>query len=155
MNSRKATPAVEDREEIIELARVLSQYRSAMRHVAAEECSRPAPAMTVARIPHTRSILQMAILGPALATAIFLAALPIYLHSRHAEHPVVAGVSNPTVVVNPTAPHIGDAELLSQIDAEISEDAPDALQPMADFGSSSSSTPTSSSVMEKNHATKE
>ena len=154
MNSRKATPAVEDREEIIELARVLSQYRSAMQHIAAEECSRPAPTLPVVRITHPRSVLQMAILGPALATAIFLAALPIYLHSRHAEHPVVAGVSTPRVTPVPTT-HIGDAELLSQIDAEISEDAPDALQPMADFGSSSSSTQTSSSVMEKNHATKE
>jgi hypothetical protein len=155
MNSRKATPAVEDREEIIELARVLSQYRSAMRHIAAEECSRPAPALSVVHTTHTRSVLQMAILGPALATAIFLAALPIYLHSRHAQHPAIPDVSTTAAPAPAPTPHIGDAELLSQIDAEISEDAPDALQPMADFGSSSSSTQTSSSVMEKNHATKE
>jgi hypothetical protein len=153
MKSRNAAPA-DPREEVIELARVLSQYRSAMHHITAQECSRPAPALQLARTAHTRSILQMAILGPALATAIFLAALPIYLHSRHAQHPVTPDVSTATATVAAT-PHIGDAELLSQIDTEVSEDVPDALQPMADFGSASSSTQTSSPAMEKNHATQE
>ncbi|MBT9330922.1 hypothetical protein [Paracidobacterium acidisoli] len=152
MNSRKSESIDVTREEVREIAESLALFRSAMHHVADHEASRLAPATRPAHLRSPRLFLHPAIVGPVLATAIFLASLPLWLHPRHEPHAAV----ETAVSVHTSQPHrIPDAELLSQIDAEVSEEVPDALQPMADLGSAASATSTSSSARENQNATQE
>jgi hypothetical protein len=154
MNPRKPEPIDGTREEVRELAEALSLFRSAVRHIAEREALHPAPALPPARSRYIRLLLQPALLAPVMATAIFFASLPVYRHFRPAPHPAIAVTASGPSVAAPNA-GTADAELMTQIDAEVSEDVPDALQPMADFGSASPLTQHTSSAMEKNHVTQE
>ena len=131
------------------MAEALSLYRSAMRHIAEKEAAR-------ARIaePHPgRSIRFGVLLAPALAAAVAAAVLvPVYSHHHHhtSTSAIVAKTSQPSSV--DIRANVDDTVLMNQIDSELSEDVPDALQPLADL---SSQTTSASAVSEKKNVTQE
>jgi hypothetical protein len=141
------------REEVREIAESLSLFRSAMHRIAEREAARPMPELRSERRP-VRMLLHPALLAPVLATAIFVASLPVYQYFHHAHASAVPAVAASGASASVASTRAADAALMTQIDAEISEDVPDALQPMADFGMSES-TQLSSSATEKNHVTQE
>lgn len=142
----KPVAASDTRQEVRELAEALSLYGSAMRHAAERQAARPSVA------PHrsTSSLRLGLLLAPALAAAVAAAVLiPLYAHPHHPHAPRVA-VSH---VVRTAPAAIDDTALMNQIDSELSEDVPDALQPLADL--SNQATTSNASVSEKPNVTHE
>lgn len=136
------------REEVREMAETLSLYRSAMHHIAEREAARP----FASERPPARTARLGLFLAPALAAAVAAAVLtPVYSHFHR--HPSV-----PVPVVQTTEKDAGnvatidDTALMNKIDSELSEDVPDALQPLADL---SDQTTSSSSISEKKDVTQE
>ncbi len=151
---RDENDPIEAREEVRDLAEALSLYRSAMHHIAERETARSRSFGALADRRPVRKIRFGLLLAPALAAAVAAAALaPIY---RHLHHPHVAtpaqAVGNAQATHNQTLAAVDDATLMTKIDSEVSEDVPDALRPLADL---SSQTTTTSSVLEKKNATQE
>jgi hypothetical protein len=136
------------RDEIREIAEALSLYGSAMRHLAER-----APARTLAAGKNpARGFHLRLLLAPAL-TALVAAGIfvPMYSYSHH-HHAIVrehakAAEQTPAVVAN-----VDDTVLMNQIDSELSQDVPDALQPLADL---SAQTTTTTNVSEKKNETNE
>jgi urease accessory protein UreF len=151
MKFRKEATAETDtaREEVREMAEALRLYGSAMRHIAEREAARTPIAV---RRP-TRTMRFSLLLAPALATVVAAAVIaPVY--SRLHQHSAVSGVVANTVRPGATdaRANVDDTVLMNQIDSELSEDVPDALQPLADL---SDLTTNASSVSEKKNVTKE
>ena len=134
------------RDEVREIAEVLSLWRSAMRHVADRAPARP----LVSERSHG-SRLRM-ILAPALAAAVAIGIFfPVYSYS-HRHHSIVHPQAS-TVQHNPAAlANLNDTALMNQIDSELSQDVPDALEPLADL---SDQTATTTAVSEKKNASHE
>lgn len=142
--SRTTTPN-ETREEVRELAEALSVYGSAMRHLAEHEAARP----WVAERHPSRPVRLTPLLAPALVAAVAAGIMvPVYGHLHHFDRHQAVVV--PQVVVE-THARIDDTALMNQIDSELSEDVPDALQPLADL----TEQPTNSTASEKNNVTQE
>jgi hypothetical protein len=138
------------REEMRDLAEVLSLYRSAMHHVTEREAARRPLAVETAR---PRSLRSGLLLAPALAAAVAAGVLvPVYHHFHHhqASTATAAAGAGPSRADNPV--NIDDTALMSQIDSDLSEDVPDALQPLAALSAQST---TNNSVLEKKNATQE
>jgi hypothetical protein len=136
------------RDEVRDLAEALSLYRSAMHHVSDRELARP-----FAAEPRPASAIRFRfLLAPALATAIAAAALvPVYSHfHHHSGSGSVAKNGQPNSA--DARATVDDTVLMNQIDSELSEDVPDALQPLADV---SAQTTGNNSVTEKKNVTKE
>lgn len=153
MKFRKENPGesgAETRDEMRELAEQISLYRSAMRHVAEKQAERP----FVRTAQKTSGFRMRLVLVPALGAA--MAAAVIAPTLVHMHHPAIASVT-----VTPIAPPVNaatqpasvdDTDLMNQIDSEVSEDVPDALQPLEDM--SDQATATATKVTENNaHAT--
>jgi len=119
-------------QEMRDLAEALSLYRSAMQHVAAKQAARPF-AMDRKPAPSFRMRLVMV---PALAAALAVAVIVPAVSHLHGH----AGTKTGSVVeVAPQTPatnvvQMDDAQLMDQIDNDLTEDVPDALQPLADMG---------------------
>jgi hypothetical protein len=142
----RTTTANETREEIRELAEALSVYGSAMRHLAEREAARP----WVAERHPSRPVRLTLLLTPALIAVVAVGIMvPLYGHLHHSDtrHPALI-VPQPVVE---THARIDDTALMNQIDSELSEDVPDALQPLADL----TEQPTNSTASEKNNVTQE
>lgn len=137
------------REDVREIAEALSLYRSAMHHIAEREATRPFVAA-----PRSRRTIRFSLfLAPALTAALAAAVIgPVYSHFHH--HPStptpLARSAQPASVT--TLPNVDDTALMNQIDSEVSEDVPDALQPLADLSDQTTATP---SVSEKKNVTNE
>jgi len=136
------------RDEIRELAEVLGLYGSAMRHLAERAPARPfAAGSGPARSFHLRLLL-----APALTALIAIGILvPMYSYSHHhnviaREHAKVAEQTAAAVA------NVDDTVLMNQIDSELSQDVPDALQPLADLSAQAT---TSTTVSEKKNASHE
>ncbi len=153
MKIRKAVadPAAgESREDVRELAEALSLFGSAMRHLAEQQNASP---WVEARRP-SRAVRLRLLLAPAMAAAMTAAvAVPVYSHLHHRHHGM-APIAQ-TVRQNPgqTRASVDDTVLMTQIDNEVSQDVPDALQPLADLSEQAVSTTTSAS--EKKHVSQE
>lgn len=136
------------RDEIREIAEALSLYGSAMRHLADRAPARP----FVADRRPSRGFHLRLLLAPAL-TALIAAGIfvPVYSYSHHhtviVREPAKVAEQSPAAVAN-----VDDTALMNQIDSEISQDVPDALQPLADL---STQTTTTTNVSEKKNVTHE
>jgi hypothetical protein len=118
-------------QEMRDLAEALSLYRSAMQHVAEKQAARPF-AMDRKPAPSFRMRLVMVpALAAALAIAVIVPAVShLHGHPGTKAAPVAAGApQNPTTVAQ-----VDDTQLMNQIDSDLTEDVPDALQPLADMG---------------------
>lgn len=122
------------REEIREIAEALSLWRSAMRHVADRAAGRP----FVPERPHRRALRLL--LAPALTAAVVAGVFfPVYSYSHR--HVVVVRPRVAAVQSNPAAiARMDDTALMNQIDSELSQDVPDALEPLAVLSSQASAT---------------
>jgi hypothetical protein len=135
-------------EEMRELAEALSLYRSAMQHVAEKQTGRP----YVAAERRTTGLRMRLVLVPALGAALAAAVIgPAYMHLHHTTTiaKVPARIADRTITTQQAS--VDDTDLMNQIDSEVSEDVPDALQPLADMSDQAATTTT---VTEnKKHAT--
>ncbi len=143
---RKGTGETEDmesREEVRELAEALSLYRSAMTHVAERSTAHPRLAVQRSRAPFRFRLLLGPALGAGLAAGILL---PVYGHLHHRDTVVLQAENRPAPDAASARASVDDTVLMNQIDSQLSETVPDALAPLADL---STTTTTQSSVSEK------
>lgn len=143
MKFRKDNPGesgADTRDEMRELAEAVSLYRSAMRHVAEKQAERPlVPAAQRASGFRMRLVLVPA-LGAALAAAVIT---PTVVHLRH---PGAAAIKVAPVAPAPaaaaaaaaTVAKVDDTQLMDQIDSDLTEGVPDALQPLTGWDDTSS-----------------
>lgn len=146
----QVTSSLTSSQEMREMAEALSLYRSAMQHVAEKQAARPfVPAAQRAAGVRMRLVLVPA-LGAALAAAVIA---PAYMHLHKT---TMAGApAHPTVQTASTAaqPVMDDSDLMNQIDSEVSEDVPDALQPLEDLSEQSATAATTTNSEKNEHAT--
>ncbi len=117
-----------------EFASALSDFRSAVNHVAERETVKPVPYnwLVAARQRH-KSAQRHLILAWTCAALLCMGAVPLL----HQTKPVVA----PPVVAQQNNPG-DDTALLEQVDSAVSESVPSSLAPLASLDSWSSSTST-------------
>lgn len=138
-------------QEMRELAEALGLYRSAMKHVAEKQAEQPFRGKPVP----VRSLRMRLVLVPALAAAMAAAVIApavSHLHKTAVKTPMVAqgNPQDPTTLAS-----VDDTVLMNQIDNDLSEDVPDALQPLTDMddqtttAKSTGTKATTSSVTEK------
>lgn len=140
--TERETEAMESREEVRELAEALSLYRSAMNHLA--ERSSAQPRLVVPRSGHPFRLRLL--LGPALGVALAAGILfPLYGH-LHQRSAVVLESQNPTPDPSSARASVDDTVLMNQIDSQLSETVPDALEPLAALSAQAATQP---SVSEK------
>lgn len=154
IRGRADNPETQTREETRELAEALSLFGSAMRHAADRRAARmpiASPADTARRL-YSRMRLALA---PALAVAAAIAvAIPMYGHfheetaAARTKPPVVQQQENNTEA----RASVSDTVLMNQIDNDLSQDVPDALQPLAQLGEQAAA---NSNSTEKKNATQE
>ncbi|HEX3987730.1 MAG TPA: hypothetical protein VHX13_14120 [Acidobacteriaceae bacterium] len=134
---------MESREEVRELAEALSLYRSAMTHVAERSVAHPRVAVQRSTAPFRLRLLVGPALGAALAAGILF---PLYGHVHHRGAVVLQ--SENTAAPDPASARasVDDTVLMNQIDSQLSETVPDALEPLADLSAQAT---TQSPVTEK------
>ncbi|MGA7524901.1 MAG: hypothetical protein WBW84_20795 [Acidobacteriaceae bacterium] len=137
------TEAVESREEVRELAEALSLYRSAISHLAERSSAHPRLALPRSATPFRLRLLVGPALGAGLAASILL---PLYGHLHH--HSAVVLQSENTAAPDPASARasVSDTVLMNQIDSQLSETVPQALEPLAALSAQAA---TQSSVSEK------
>ncbi|HTV16273.1 MAG TPA: hypothetical protein VME68_16245 [Acidobacteriaceae bacterium] len=131
MKFRKENPeesGAGTRDDMRELVEAIGLYRSAMRHVAEKQAGRPfAPVAQRASGFRLRMVLVPA-LGAALAAAVIT---PTVVHMHHPA--TTASRVSPAAQVPGTATTVAkmdDTQLMDQIDSDLTEGVPDALQPL-------------------------
>jgi hypothetical protein len=119
-------------QEMREMAEALSLYRSAMQHVAEKHLERP---FVKERKP-APSLRMRLLMVPALAAALAVAVIVPAVSHMHGHAGIKAGPAVTAAPQNPNAnvAHVDDTQLMNQIDSDLTEDVPDALQPL-DMGS--------------------
>jgi hypothetical protein len=117
-------------QEMRDLAEALSLYRSAMHYVAEKQAARPF-AMDRKPAPSFRMRLVMV---PALAAALAVAVIVPAVSHLHGHQGITAAKVVAVTPQNPTVAQVDDTQLMNQIDSDLTEDVPDALQPLADMG---------------------
>lgn len=142
-------------QEMRDLAEALGLYRSAMKHVAEKQAEQPFRGKPVpVRTAWTRRVRMRLVLVPALAAAMaaaILAPAVSHLHKTAVKTTAAqATPQDPSVIVA----SVDDTELMNKIDSDLTEDVPDALQPLADMddqttAKSTGTKATTSSVTEK------
>ena len=141
------------REDVSDLAEALNLYRSAMHHVAEREAARQPMVRGLAERPRHAFYFRF-LLGPALAAAAAAGVLvPVYGHFHH--HTTASATIATRSQPNPAEARasIDDTVLMNQIDSDLSENVPDALQPLADLSDQAATT--TNSVSEKKNVTQE
>jgi hypothetical protein len=132
--------AREGRDDMRELAELTGLYRSAMRHVAERQ---PERVWNVAEAGPAKSRRVRLLLVPALAAAVAAAVmLPMYSHSHAGSRPAAAAaVAQGGATTNAeTRASVSDTALMNQVDSEVSEEVPDALQPLAELSEQATTT---------------
>lgn len=134
----------ESREEIREIAEALSLYRSAMTHLAEHTPVRPL--VVEQRSARHFRLLLAPVLAAAVAAGIFF---PLY----HFSHRRLVVATQPVATRQTAAAfaNVDDTVLMNQIDSELSQDVPDALQPLADLSDQNVTTTTSSEKKNVTH----
>ena len=124
-------------------AESISDFRSAVTHVAGRETAQPVSAdwLAPARHRHRKAQLKVGVgiaMGWACAAVLCFATLPLFTHPHHTAAAHV-------VTVSPAAANTeSDSALLEQVDTNISESVPSSLEPLNELESwSSTSTNTS------------
>ncbi|HEY6447263.1 MAG TPA: hypothetical protein VIY53_12450 [Acidobacteriaceae bacterium] len=130
-------------EEMREVAEAVSLYRSAMHHMAEQPRPRPAEMAKRAASSFRMRLVLVPALGAALAAAVIAPAV------SHMRHPGTTAVEHTPAVQAPATDvaKVDDRQLMDQIDSDLQEDVPDALQPLADWGEPAATT--NNSVTEK------
>ncbi|HEY1808341.1 MAG TPA: hypothetical protein VGG42_07245 [Acidobacteriaceae bacterium] len=137
------TEAVESREEVRELAEALSLYRSAVTHLASRSAAQPRLAVPRSAPPFRLRLLLGPALGAALAAGILF---PLYGHLHHSHAVVLQPENTPVPDPSTARASVDDTVLMNQIDTQLSESVPDALEPLAALSAQAAS---QSSVSEK------
>jgi len=141
-------PEPDAREDVRAIAEALSLYRSAMHHLAEREAARP-----FVRDPRAHVLRLRMVLAPALTVALAVSVLvPAYSHFHHHRVASTVVANNTHLPASQINTSVDDTALMNQIDSELSEEVPDALQPLADL---SDQTTSSTPVTEKKNVTKE
>jgi hypothetical protein len=143
----------DSRDEMRELAEAVSLYRSAMQHVAEKQAAGSAGSFTASmaaeREPAKTAKMRL-LLVPALAAALAAAVLaPAVSHLHRSAAVTRAAVHAAGGVPAQTVASVDDTQLMNQIDSEVSEDVPDALQPLADLSEEPAAGTTSTTRSEK------
>jgi len=126
-----------------EFAESISDFRSAVAHVAGRETAQPVSAdwLAPARLRHRKAQLKVGLgiaAGWACAVALCVATLPLFTHPRP------AAVAHVVTASPAAAAPESDSALLEQVDTNISESVPSSLEPLNELESwSSTSTNTS------------
>lgn len=129
----------ESREEVRELAEALSLYRSAMTHLAERSTAHPRMAVPRTSAPFRFRLVLGPALGAALAAGILL---PVYGHLHH--HSAVAATNVTVPDAASARASVDDTVLMNQIDSQLSENVPDALEPLADLSAQAATQPSGS-----------
>ncbi|MGC2636746.1 MAG: hypothetical protein WA294_06185 [Acidobacteriaceae bacterium] len=131
-------PGLTSSQEMREVAEAVSLYRSAMHHMAEQPRPRPAEAAKRAAASFRMRLVLVPALGAALAAAVIAPAV------SHLHHPGTKAVGPAPVVQAPAGAtdvvKVDDTQLMDQIDNDLQEDVPDALQPLADWGEQTATT---------------
>jgi hypothetical protein len=127
-------------EEMREMAEALSLYRSAMQHIAEKHAERP----FVATERRTTGLRMRLVLVPALGAALAAVVIgPAYVHLHNkttlAGTPVKAPVQTAAATTTVASVSEDDTALMNQIDSDLAEDVPDALQPLTGWDDTSTS----------------
>lgn len=122
------TEAVESREEMRELAEALSLYRSAMSHLADRSSAHPRLVVQRSPAPFRLRLLLGPALGVALAAGILF---PLYGHLHNNNAVVLQSENNPVPDASTARASVDDTVLMNQIDSQLTETVPDALEPLA------------------------
>ncbi|HEX4008135.1 MAG TPA: hypothetical protein VHX60_18320 [Acidobacteriaceae bacterium] len=146
-NTANHADAQESRDEMREMAEAISLYRSAMHHVAEKRAARLG--QVVAR--PAKSMRMRLLLVPALGAALAVAVMaPILTHSHARPTPAhsetAARIMQPAQEVAQAS--VNDTELMDRINSDLTQDVPDALEPLAGLSEQTTTTTTTSS--EKN-----
>lgn len=133
------------RDDVREMAEALGLFGSAMRHVAERRAERMAvqPPMLEARPARSLRL----VLAPALAAAVAVAVgVPAWSHFHSG---ATAPAQRPAAAIQNTETRasVNDTALMNQIDSNVSEDVPDALEPLAQLSEQAAATNTT--VLEK------
>lgn len=140
MKIRGKAEETETREDVREMAEALSLFGSAMRHMAGRRAEQMAaqPRHEEARGAGWLRLM----LAPALGTAVAVAvAIPAWTHFHQAE--MGRRNAGPTVqATTETRASVSDTVLMNQIDSDVSEDVPDALEPLAQLSEQAAATKT-------------
>lgn len=134
--------SLHDMREVAEnMAETMSLYRSAMHHIAEKQAA--TAQISVERMTaetrrrdrtHRMRLVLVPALGAALAAAVIAPAVGRLHHEKTVAVHVVQGAPAQTVA------SIDDTDLMNQIDSDLTQDVPDALQPLADFSSQPANT---------------
>jgi hypothetical protein len=139
-------------QEMREMAEAIGLYRSAMRHVAEKQAARP----FVPAAQRTSGLRMRLVLVPALGAALAAAVIgPAYMHLHHPAAIAGGHVKPITQTANAATAQasVDDTDLMNQIDSEVSEDVPDALQPLADLSDQAATATTTTDSEKREHAT--
>jgi hypothetical protein len=134
---------MESREEVRELAEALSLYRSAITHLAERSAAHPRPVVQRYAPPFRFRLLVGPALGAVLAAGILF---PLYGHLHHHSAVVLQSENGSAPDPGSARASVDDTVLMNQIDSQLSESVPDALEPLADLSAQAA---TQSSVTEK------
>lgn len=137
------TERMESREEVRELAEALSLYRSAITHIAERSAARPRLALQRSAASFRLRLLLGPALGAILAAGILF---PLYGHLHHHNAVVLQSENGSAPDPSSARASVDDTVLMNQIDSQLSESVPDALEPLADLSAQAA---TQSSITEK------
>jgi hypothetical protein len=128
---RGSTEEMETREEVREMAEALSLFGSAMRHMAERRAERLSTQPRMAEVGRARSLRVRLVLAPALGAAVVIAvAVPTWTHFHQGEAAAQKLVLAAQASAE-TRASVSDTVLMNQIDTDVSEEVPDALEPLA------------------------
>jgi len=150
MKIRGKAEETKTREEVREMAEALSLFGSAMRHMAGRRAEQMAVQVRLEPARAAGWLRMRLVLAPALGAAVAVAvAIPAWSHFHQAEiarrNPAPAVQNNTEARAN-----VNDTVLMNQIDSDVSEDVPDALEPLAQLSEQAAATKTT--VSEKTNA---
>jgi len=150
MKIRGKAEETKTREEVREMAEALSLFGSAMRHMAGRRAEQMAVQVRLEPARAAGWLHMRLVLAPALGAAVAVAvAIPAWSHFHQAEiarrNPAPAVQNNTEARAN-----VNDTVLMNQIDSDVSEDVPDALEPLAQLSEQAAATKTT--VSEKTNA---
>ncbi|MGA7887594.1 MAG: hypothetical protein WCA44_17810 [Acidobacteriaceae bacterium] len=143
MKIRGEADGTETREDVREIAEALSLFGSAMRHMAERRAERMAAQPRLLEARPTRSLRL--VLAPALAAAVAIAVgVPAWSHFHSG---IAAPPQRPAMGVQNTETRasVNDTVLMNQIDTNVSEDVPDALEPLAQLSEQAAAAKTTGS----------
>ncbi len=131
MKLRDKAAGAETTEDVREMAEALSLFGSAMRHMADRCAARMEVRAQFPQARRTPSPRLRLLLAPAVALAVALAlAVPAWSHFHRGE--TAARRSAPAAQNDTEArASVNDTVLMNQVDSDVSEDVPDALEPLA------------------------